>query len=165
MTPGRTNRKYLSLDSELKAKQLAFGSTMRCTYTAELAGLMELAAKIPGISTAGRWQLLVTGLKKRALAFTKQKLTPEAAALADFRRRKEEATAPHRAGTSQGPAAHDLAIAAAVGKVSERTTAVAATEAALAAHHLSRRPGGARAALQLRRPCCGRCRGQWRHST
>ena len=59
---------------------------------------MELAAKIkiPDIPIAGRWKLLVAKLKKRRRAFTEQKLASEAAALADSRRRKEEATAPRR---------------------------------------------------------------------
>ena len=65
---------------------------------------MELAAKIkiPDIPIAGRWKLLVAKLKKRTREFTEEKLAPEAAALADSRRRKEEATAPRRADTNQG---------------------------------------------------------------
>ena len=75
---------------------------MRYINTAELAGRMELAAKIPDIPKAGRWKLLVAKLKKRAREFTEERRASVAAALADSRRRKEEATAPRRADTNQG---------------------------------------------------------------
>jgi hypothetical protein len=42
------------------------------------------------------------GIKKRTREFIEQKLASEAAALANFRRRTEEATAPRRADTNQG---------------------------------------------------------------